>query len=151
VVEPTKKSVSVYLDFIKLVPHLEDRVYVLANKIDGEEDLQFISRHIRPDRLIGAVPFSQHLKRFEQGDESAIHSFHKEQEVVFDKVYDLLCSKKRDWQEYLRLLNAAHEKVSIDWYNDYYQENIGTDYDRDFSYEKVIGKHSAKQPVGARS
>jgi CO dehydrogenase maturation factor len=149
VVEPTKKSVSVYLDFIKLVPHLEDRVYVLANKTDGDEDIDFIKKHVPAERLIGAVPFSQHMKRFEQGDESAINGLHKEQAAVFDKVYELLRSKRRDWKRYLQLLNQAHEKVSVDWYNDYYQSNIGTDYDPEFSYEKVIATRSAKQPVGA--
>lgn len=149
VVEPTKKSVSVYLDFIKLVPHLEDRVYVLANKVDGDEDIDFIKKHVSAERLIGSVPFSQNMKRFEQGDEDAIKDFHKEQDAVFDKVYELLCSKKRDWNQYLQLLNQAHEKVSVDWYNDYYQSNIGTDYDPDFSYEKVIAAHAGRQPVGA--
>ncbi len=138
VVEPTMKSISVYLDFLRLVPHLEDRVYVLANKIDGEEDMEFLRKHIPADRLLGAIPFSKNLKRFEQGDQQAIVEFHKEQEAVFEKVYDALVAKKRDWTKYLELLRCAHEKVCVDWYNDYYSTNLGTGYDPEFSYEKVL-------------
>ncbi len=143
VVEPTLKSIRVYLDFIRLVPHLADRVYVLANKVDGDDDLEFLRNHIDEDRLIGSIPFSRNLKRFEQGERAAIADFHKEQEAVFDKLYAILCSKKRDWNVYLTLLKLAHEKVCTDWYNDYYSANIGVGYDPDFAYEKVLDPSSA--------
>lgn len=147
VVEPTRKSVNVYRDFIELVPHLADRVYVLANKVDGAEDLEFLASHVAADKLIGAVPFSRHLKRFEQGEHGAVVDFHREQEAAFDKVYGLLKSQKRDWRQYLQLLNEAHEKVCVDWYNDYYQSNMGRNYDPEFSYEAVIGRSADKQLV----
>jgi CO dehydrogenase maturation factor len=140
VVEPTMKSISVYLDFLRLVAHLEDRVYVIANKIDGDEDMEYLRKYIPADRLLGAIPFSKNLKRFEQGDQQAIVEFHKEQEAVFNKVYEVLCSKKRDWVKYLELLCGAHEKVCVDWYNDYYSTDLGKGYDPDFSYEKVLAQ-----------
>lgn len=140
VVEPTLKSVSVYRDFIRLVPHLEERVFVIANKVEAEEDIEFLKKHVPVDRLLGAIPFSKNLKRFEQGEEFAIHEFHKEQELVFDKLYALLRARKRDWSEYLNLLRGAHEKVCTDWYNDYYSTNLGVGYDPDFEYEKVLPK-----------
>jgi CO dehydrogenase maturation factor len=143
VVEPTLKSVSVYRDFIRLVPHLEDRVYVIANKVEGEEDLEFLKKHLAADKMLGAIPFSKNLKRFEQGEEVAIQEFHKEQELVFDKLYALLRARKRDWNEYLKLLCGAHEKVCTDWYNDYYSTNLGVGYDPDFAYEKVLQKSSS--------
>ncbi len=144
VVEPTLKSVSVYRDFLRLVPHLEERVYVIANKVEGGEDIEFLQKHVPSDRLLGAIPFSKNLKRFEQGEEIAIHEFHKEQELVFDKLYALLRDRKRDWNQYLKLLCGAHEKVCTDWYNDYYSTNLGVGYDPDFSYEKVLKNDSSK-------
>ncbi|MBY0552205.1 MAG: hypothetical protein K2W95_33305 [Candidatus Obscuribacterales bacterium] len=147
VVEPTLKSISVYQDFIRLVPHLEDRVYVLANKVDGEEDMNFLRAHIESKKLLGAIPFSKNLKRFEQGDREAIDEFHQEQAAVFDKLYTILCERKRDWVDYLNLLRGAHEKVCTDWYNDYYSTDLGTGYDPDFTYEKVIAEAPLKPPA----
>jgi CO dehydrogenase maturation factor len=147
VVEPTMKSLSVYRDFLRLVPHLQDRVYVIANKIEDSEDLKFLQDHIPSDRLLGAIPFSKNLKRFEQGQDAALADFHKEQEEVFGKLYTVLCARKRNWSEYLQLLRGAHEKNSVDWYNDYYSTDLGTGYDPDFSYEKVLTNHGSR--VGA--
>lgn len=140
VVEPTLKSVSVYKDFIQLVPHLEEKVFVLANKVDGADDIAFIKSHISADRYLGAVPYSKKLKQFEQGDLSAIEEFHREQELVFDALFVKLQQQKRDWKLYLELLRGAHEKVSTDWYNDYYGTDIGTGYDENFSYDKVLSR-----------
>ncbi len=144
VVEPTLKSLSVYRDFLRLVPHLEDRVYVIANKVEGEEDIEFLKKHIPADRLLGAIPFSKNLKRFEQGETIAIIEFHKEQEAVFDKLYSVLYERKRNWVEYLNLLRGAHEKVCTDWYNDYYSTNLGVGYDAEFAYDKVIDRTSSQ-------
>lgn len=137
VVEPTLKSIGVYHDFIKLVPHLEDRVYVLANKVDGADDINFVKSHVSADRFLGAVPFSKNLKKFEQGNREAISEFHAEQQSVFDNLFAKLKARKRDWKEYLELLKGAHEKVCTDWYNDYYSTDLGKGYDPEFSYEKV--------------
>jgi CO dehydrogenase maturation factor len=143
VVEPTTKSISVYRDFMSLVPHLADRVYVIANKVDGKDDLEFIQNNIPADRLIGTIPFSRHLKRFEQGDKNAIEGFHTEQSQVFDKLYAALQRQERNWDLYLQLLNNAHEKICVDWYNDYYGTDLGTGYDADFSYDKVVAQLSS--------
>jgi hypothetical protein len=88
VVEPTKKSVQVYLDYITVAPHLKERTYVIANKVDTPEDELFILKHVDRDRILGVVPQSRHLKRFEQGKKEALNEFMKEQEVVFEKGLD---------------------------------------------------------------
>jgi CO dehydrogenase maturation factor len=120
VVEPTAKSVKVFRDFLDIAPHLEERVYVVANKVDGLEDEAFIYKHVPRDRVLGLIPSSRHLKRFEQGDKEALTLFDAEQEAAFDQVLDTLRSRKRNWAGYLNLLRTTHAKVCADWYNDFY-------------------------------
>lgn len=144
VVEPTKKSLDVYRDFIALVPHLEETVYVLANKVDGEKDANFIRSNIPANRLIGMVSHSRQLKRFEQGETSAVEEFHLEQQPVFDQLYSVLATKKRNWDVYSQRLREAHEKLCRDWYNDYFGLDMGVGYDANFSYQRAM-----QQIIGA--
>lgn len=138
VVEPTKKSVQVYLDYISVAPHLKDRTYVIANKVDTLEDEFFIHKHVDKDRILGVVPHSRHLKRFEQGKKEALGDFMKEQEVVFEKVYETLVSKQRSWSDYLERLRNTHTKVCRDWLDDYFGVKLDLGLDSEFTYEKAI-------------
>jgi CO dehydrogenase maturation factor len=148
VVEPTKKSLQVYLDFLAVAPHLADKTYVVANKVDTPEDELFVLKHVQKDRLLGAVPHSRHLKHFEQGRKEALESFRLEQESVFARVLETLQSKPRNWQNYLHSLRSTHSKVCRDWLDEYYGEKLDEGLDPDFSYEKVIAGHApSKQPT----
>jgi CO dehydrogenase maturation factor len=147
VVEPTKKSVQVYLDYLAVAPHLAERTYVIANKVDNPEDELFIIKHVGQDRLLGAVPQSRHLKRFEQGKREALDDFMQEQEVVFEKVLATLESKQRNWEDYLARLRATHTKVCRDWLDDYFGQKLDQGLDQDFSYGKVLANKKALTAV----
>jgi CO dehydrogenase maturation factor len=147
VVEPTKKSVQVYLDYLAVAPHLAERTYVIANKVDTPEDELFIIKHVGQDRLLGSVPQSRHLKRFEQGKREALDDFMHEQEVVFEKVLSTLESKERSWEDYLTRLRATHTKVCRDWLDEYFGQKLDQGLDQDFTYEKVIANQKALTAV----
>lgn len=140
VVEPTLKSLKVYHDFLSIAQGLAERVYVIANKVDSEEDKAFIYSHVPQERVIGFIPHSRHLKHFEQGDAQALDLFHKEQETAFLRCLEILTEKTRNWQKYLDLLRATHSKVCSDWYNDYYGVALDADLDGDFSYEAALDR-----------
>lgn len=138
VVEPTRKSLQVYLDFLAVAPHLADKTYVIANKVDSPEDELFVLKHVSPDKLLGLVPQSRHLKRFEQGRKDALEHFMEEQEPVFARVLETLRARPRNWQAYLADLRATHSKVCRDWLDEYYGEKLDEGLDPEFAYEKVI-------------
>lgn len=140
VVEPTKKSVQVYLDYLTVAPHLAERTYVIANKVDTPEDELFILKHVPKDKLLGAVPHSKHLKRFEQGRKEALDDFMKEQEVVFERVLSTWQEKKRNWNNYLERLRSTHTKVCRDWLDDYFGEKLDEGLDSDFTYEQALSQ-----------
>ena len=144
VVEPTKKSLQVYLDFLEVAPHLADKTYVVANKVDSPEDELFILKHVAREKLLGLVPQSKHLKRFEQGKKEALEDFMKEQEGVFARVLETLKGKPRDYQAYLANLRATHSKVCRDWLDEYYSQKLDENLDADFTYEKAIATRDQK-------
>lgn len=138
VVEPTQKSVQVYKDFIKLLPALADKTYVLGNKVEGAEDEQFIAGHVAADKLLGFVPLSKHLKRFEQGNAEALELFQQEQALVFDKVLATLLAQTRDWNLYLQRLRETHVRLCHEWYNDFHGLKLDEGLDSNFSYQAVL-------------
>lgn len=153
VVEPTLKSLKVYNDFLAIAPQLKDRVFVIANKIESDEDKTFIHAHVPAEKVLGYVPNSRHLKHFEQGNSAALELFQQEQAGAFDRCLQQLKQTPRNWKEYLSLLQEAHSKVCADWYNEFYGVAMDQNLDPEFSYEAAIATEAvpatAKQLAGA--
>ncbi|MBU6453501.1 MAG: hypothetical protein KGS72_17105 [Cyanobacteria bacterium REEB67] len=138
VVEPSKKSVQVYKDFIGLLPALAATTYVVGNKVEGPEDEAFLNAQIGSDRMLGFIPLSRHLKRFEQGDLEALTKFQEEQSAVFDRILSVLDSQKRDWSVYLERLRETHARLCHDWYDAYYGLKLDEGLDMTFTYQAVL-------------
>jgi len=138
VVEPSKKSVQVYKDFISLLPELASTTYVVGNKVEGAEDEDFLKAQVGEDRLLGFIPLSRHLKRFEQGDVEALDKFQDEQSQVFDRILSTLMTQKRDWDLYLSRLRQTHTKLCRDWYDAYYGLKLDEGLDTKFTYQAVL-------------
>ncbi len=145
VVEPTQKSVQVYKDFIALMPALAAKTYVVGNKVEGEEDEQFIAAQVAPEKLLGFVPLSKHLKRFEQGHKDALEKFQLEQATVFDKILATLTAQTRDWDLYLQRLRETHVRLCHEWYNDYHGLVLEEGLDGTFTYQAVIAPVTTPQ------
>lgn len=137
VVEATEKSIRQYSDFLALAPHLDSRTFVVANKVDLKDDELFIKDAIPTEKILGFIPYSRNLKRFEQGHKHAIKEFEREQLEVFDAVYARLLSQTRDWADYLKQLRALHELACKDWYNKFYNMELDKGLDRDFDYDRA--------------
>ena len=140
VVEPTAKSVSVYHDFINVSPDLAEKTFVVGNKVEGEEDEEFIRDAVGAAKYLGSIPLSRHLKRFEQGKPGALEAFRQEQDGPFQKVLETLQSRQRDWPAYLERLRSTHTRTCRDWFNEFYGMKLDVDLDPDFAYEKVMGE-----------
>lgn len=138
VVEPTVKSVRVYQDYADLVPQYADRLYVIANKISDAEDESFIRSSIPSERLLGLIPLSRSLKKFEQDHTTGIAEFRKEQSAAFGKLLEVAASKKRDWTLYLRLLRETYELDCSRWYSDFHKTDLLAGIDSEFTYEDAL-------------
>ena len=139
VLEPTLKSVQVYLDYIATDPKSAYKTYALANKVASDQDLKFILSHMPKDKLIGSLPLSGALKTFEQGDAESFNLFVAESSETFKALCNKLQATTRNWTEYLSRLREVHEKNCKWWYNDFYGLEIHEQYDKCFSLEAANG------------
>lgn len=138
VLEPTEKSTQVLLDFQQIAGNLAGHTYVVGNKVDGEEDAEYIKGRVGADKYLGSIPFSRHLKRFEQGEEGALEEFAREQEAAFARVLQVWKSHKRDWKTYLQRLHKTYKWDCERWYADYYKQDLLSGIDTSFSYEEAL-------------
>jgi CO dehydrogenase maturation factor len=143
IVEPTEKSVKVFHDFVGLHSQLAEGTFVVANKVDGQEDEAFIKKAIPSEKLLGLIPQSDNLKRFEQGEKEALKEFQIEQRAAFDAIYSLLRQRKRNWTTYLEQLRHAHIRLSHRWYNRFHNMQLEVDLDTDFDYDRAIAQRKA--------
>lgn len=138
VIEPTQKSVSVLEDFEEISKKLDIKNYVIVNKVEDQQDIDFIEKHIDKSKIIGYIKQSRQLKKVDQGDNSAFDEFVEEQKELFNKLEEILSQQNRDWDKYYQILLSLYQ-VNIDsWYNAYYGEDLAKFIDTDFSYKKVI-------------
>lgn len=138
VLEPTEKSTQVFLDYKEIAPQFVERTFVVGNKVDGEEDADYIKERVGSEKYLGSIPFSKNLKAFEQGEEEAILSFQEEQAVAFDKVVEIWKGRKRDWKEYLERLHKTFQWDCQRWYSDYYKCDMAEGVDTTFTYEEAL-------------
>jgi CO dehydrogenase maturation factor len=140
VVEPTLKSIQVYLDFKKIADSRDIHTVVIVNKCE-QEDEQFVQKYIDKKHIIGYIPRSVHIRSMEQGNHEAFMDFVEEQKAVFASLQQYISSNiTKDWEVYYRTLLHTHKQNSIEWWNDYYKESIDTQCDNNFTYAKVLTK-----------
>ncbi|TCT16090.1 CO dehydrogenase maturation factor [Natranaerovirga pectinivora] len=140
VVEPTQRSLSVYLDFLKITENYKLNTYVIGNKINDEEDLAFLEKYIPKDKLIGIINNSNHLRRFEQGNINAFDVFTKNNEEVFEKISRVMRNTEKNWDKYYSMLLDVYKASCKEWYNGYYGQDLEKYIEPEFSYEKVVMK-----------
>ncbi len=138
VIEPTAKSVQVFKDFIERFDSTRVRVVALGNKVEDGDDKEFLRKNVGHEYLLGFVPYSKKVRRFEQGDEQAFTDFVASNNGLFSNVLEDIGYLKRDWAEYLIHLSKVHKKTCEKWYDEYYKKKISELVDSSFSYEKAM-------------
>lgn len=112
VVEPTTRSVAVYEQYERLARHagVADRLYVIANKIEDNDDNTFIHSAVGMGKIVGSISRSNHLLHVDKG-RSAL-DFDKldgPDQVVFEKIASLLGQNAASSQERLPRLWELHK------------------------------------------
>lgn len=144
VIEPTSKSIDVFLEFEKITQKYNLNNYVVLNKIMDDEDLEFVKSKISEDKIIGIVPFSKELKKFEQGDKEAFDRFVLELDELNEKIYEKVSNIKRNWDKYRDEINKVYILNCLTWYNDYYNMDLLRYINPEFSYNTVINNLKKK-------
>ncbi len=138
VVEPTQKSIDVFLDLAHLTRDWNMHLIAIGNKVQSATDEAFLTRHLPAPALLGSVMYSPSVSRFEQGREASLHPFLQENHALFSSLLAYSKGLKRDWTRYLARLQHLYVERCHTWYNAYYGRDLTTLIDPLFTYEQVL-------------
>jgi len=133
VVEPTIKSIQVFKDFLKISDMHGLKTMCIINKYE-DEDEEFVQKNLDSSLILGKLPKSANIKKFEQGDEDAFEKYILECEKAFENIEKEAGKINRDWDIYLKNVLDMHKKSRESWYNDYYSSDLSSQIDLDFKY-----------------
>ena len=140
VVEPTKKSIDVYKEFSSIVSTHGIDTYVIANKVKGQDDIDYITKNIDSKYILEFIGESDDLRKFEQGDEEGLDRFVTNNQKILDTIKNRLDSIEKDWDRYYQVQKQIYIDDVGDWYSQFYGEDLTKYIDKDFSYKEVIKK-----------
>lgn len=139
VVEPTKRSMAVFEQYHQLAEAsgVVDKLLVIANKIEDDEDYAFIAETIGADVLVGSVSRSAHLLAVDKGRERlAFDAMSAEDQMVFSRLAELLGERAVTMQDRLPGLWELHKKYVA---QGFIRERLGdltSQIDPEFTYPK---------------
>jgi len=125
VVEPTQESIAVYDQYLKLAKHagMDDRLFVVGNKIEDDEDEKFIASNIPANKYIGSLEKSSELKKLrQQGTPLTVDILESLNESLFEKLIEVSKKLKKNPNNRLKELHQLHLKY-ID--QDYVKNAVG--------------------------
>lgn len=136
VVEPTLKSLSVYEQCRAYADMFSVRLRVVGNKIENQEDLDFIQNKVGDD-FVGALARSAYLKKLERGEHVPFSELEPENKAVLAKLLELTDTLEKDWAQYQKMGLQFHQAAAEGWANDMYGLDIMDFVDPEFSYEDI--------------
>ena len=136
VCEPTLRSVGVYKQYAGYAADYEVDIAVIGNKIDDEEDVEFLREHVG-DALLGWCSRSHYVKAAERGRLGPVESLEAENLAVLDAARERAQSSGKDWAKFTRQAHHFHRKASAAWGND----RAGVDLADQIVPDFVLGEH----------
>ncbi len=137
VVEPTEKSAGVY-DQCKNHADLYDLpVYVIGNKIEDGDDLDFIREKVGSS-LIGHLSRSDFVRKQEKGQWQDISALETENVALLKTIQKITDSQERDWSRYQEINRRFFERAAKSWGDTLYKADLMKQIDPDFRYEDAV-------------
>jgi CO dehydrogenase maturation factor len=131
VVEPTRKSVSVYRQYRDHAAEFGIPIAVVGNKVTGEDDMLFLKEHVGDD-LLAHCEQSSYVRAQEQGRD------HGELEPHNTRTLNLLRAavdaRPKDWATFQKHAVQFHLRNAAAWANEASGRDLATQVDPDFRH-----------------
>ncbi|MGW0629685.1 ATP-binding protein [Streptomyces sp. NPDC002758] len=131
VVEPTRKSVSVYRQYRAHAAEFGVPIAVVGNKVTGEDDLLFLKEHVGDD-LLAHCEQSPFVRAQEQGrvhGDLEPHNAH-----TLNLLREAVDARPKDWAAFQRHTVEFHLRNAAAWANDATGHDLATQVDPDFQH-----------------
>lgn len=144
VLEPSNKSVDVFLNFKKITIGLNLKIKVIVNKLRTKEDMLFLKNKINDldDYMLASFSDDALIHDVEKGLFDALDNFVLKYVEEFNKIENYTKTVERDWGAYFKRIVEHHKKSCLAWHDSFYGEKISKLIDVDFSYEQVLGDNN---------
>jgi len=116
VVEATKKSTGIYQQFIEQLGEYKIPLYVVANKVEKEEDIAYIKGQIHSP-LVATISSSDHVKNAERNDSLSILKLEKENIAGLSELKKIVDGSLRDWDKMYKQAVEFHLLNATTWMN----------------------------------
>ncbi|KOU62377.1 ATP-binding protein [Streptomyces sp. MMG1533] len=131
VVEPTRKSVSVYRQYRDHAAEFGVPVAVVGNKVTGEDDLAFLREHVGED-LVAHCEQSSFVRAHEQGRYAGELESHNTR--TLDRLRATVDARPKDWTAFQRHAVEFHLRNATAWANKATGQDLAAQVDPDFRH-----------------
>lgn len=133
VVEPTKKSVAVYKQYVNQAKRLGVNVKAVGNKVIDDSDIEYLTEELKED-LLGCFPISDFVRKEERGEVLSISDLEECNIEVINNIMNQLNSVQKDWNRYLNRVHEIHLKNAKSWGNASKGKDLESQIDDSFRY-----------------
>ncbi|MEV0470750.1 ATP-binding protein [Streptomyces prunicolor] len=131
VVEPTRKSVSVYRQYRDHAAEFGVPIGVVGNKVTGEDDLAFLREHVGGD-LVAHCEQSSFVRAQEQGRAPGELEPHNAR--TLDRLREAVDARPKDWTAFQRHAVDFHLRNATAWASEATGHDLATQVDPDFRH-----------------
>ncbi|MET8946042.1 ATP-binding protein [Streptomyces sp. NPDC004542] len=131
VVEPTRKSASVYRQYRDHAAEFGVPVAVVGNKVTGEDDLLFLKEHVGDDLLAHCV-HSTYVRAQEQGRPQGELEQHNAR--TLERLREAVDARPKDWVAFQQRAVEFHLRNAIAWANEATGQDLAAQVDSDFQH-----------------
>lgn len=148
VAEPTRKGVSVYRQYKEYARDFGVALKVVGNKVQGEDDLEFLRAEVGDDLLVG-IGQSNWVRTMEKGRPAPFDLLEADNRMALQALQDAAedSYEQRDWERYTRQMVHFHLKNAESWGNEKTGADLAAQVDPAFVLKERFTDVGAAQPA----
>ncbi|MFA5936013.1 MAG: ATP-binding protein [Patescibacteria group bacterium] len=137
VVEPTRKSVSVYRQYLDYAKGHGLTIKVIGNKVMAPDDEAFLRHEVGAD-LVACLPFSSYVRNAECGDIQPLENIEASVRSTIDEILKMIQGVGRDWDRLYQSTVEFHRKNAESWANNQLGMDLTTQIDPNFQLKEIV-------------
>jgi len=141
VVEPTRKSVSVYQQYREYAKEYDVTIRVVGNKVTGPEDVAYLREHTGAD-LVACLGASHYVRAQEQGRDKGFDTLEPANRTALARLQLEVDAVPQDWARFTRQAVHFHLKNAHAWGDRATGVDLGAQIDPNF----VMGPEAFAAP-----
>ncbi|MEU9057794.1 ATP-binding protein [Streptomyces sp. NPDC048430] len=148
VAEPTRKGVSVYRQYKEYARDFGVALKVVGNKVQGEDDLDFLRAEVGDDLLVG-VGQSDWVRTMEKGRPAPFELLEADNRMALQALQNAAEDSYglRDWERYTQQMVHFHLKNAESWGNEKTGADLAAQVDPAFVLQEHRAETGAAQPA----